>query len=578
VRTCLLEERAGEESFSYAADGVAYTLKWALANEQRLLFVAVYQRVLTLTYVEGLLSRARAAFVAAGLEKVLRASGCARARRLTRAQEEADGAAFDPEFRRLLAAAETRAAEEKRARAPPAFGGAKPRAAPPPAPSPAAATPPAPPRGGAEAEGGAFDVSKLSLGDASGRKKGATPSLASAKKPASAAGSAPKAKRVWDASGEAGEAAQLDFSGPPPDAAAAGEGEAAAAGPPVTLGRSAMDVEEEAEEEEGEEEEEGAGASKRRGWLASALRSPAVTSLLGKASLEAEDLGPILEALKLNLLKKNVAAEIADKLCDSVARSMEGRRLGSFTSLAGAVRAAMEAALTRILTPTRSVDILRDVDAARARAGRPYVVVFVGVNGVGKSTNLAKIAYWLGSNGKQVMIAACDTFRSGAVEQLRTHCNRLGVPLFERGYAKDPAGVASEAVRAAAKAGCDVLLVDTAGRMQDNEPLMRSLSKLINVNRPDLTLFVGEALVGNDAVDQLSKFNSRLADLAAEAGTTRLIDGIVLTKFDTIDDKVGAALSMVYTSGAPVMFVGTGQTYTDLKRFNVKTVVRSLLT
>lgn len=508
----------------------------------------------------------------------------ARARHLTRAQEEADGAAFDPEFRRLLAAAEARAAEEKRARAPPAFGGAKPRAAPPAAPTPAAATPPAPPRGGAEAEGGAFDVSKLSLGDASGRKKGASPSLASAKKPASAAGSAPKAKRVWDASGAAGEAAQLDFSGPPPDAAAAaGEGEAAVAGPPVTLGRSAMDVEEEAEEEQEEEEEvegagAGAGASKRRGWLASALRSPAVTSLLGKASLEADDLGPILEALKLNLLKKNVAAEIADKLCDSVARSMEGRRLGSFTSLAGAVRAAMEAALTRILTPTRSVDILRDVDAARARGGRPYVIVFVGVNGVGKSTNLAKIAYWLGSNGKQVMIAACDTFRSGAVEQLRTHCTRLGVPLFERGYAKDPAGVAAEAVRAAAKACCDVLLVDTAGRMQDNEPLMRSLSKLINVNRPDLTLFVGEALVGNDAVDQLSKFNSRLADLAAEAGTTRLIDGIVLTKFDTIDDKVGAALSMVYTSGAPVMFVGTGQTYTDLKRFNVKTVVRSLLT
>jgi len=137
--------------------------------------------------------------------------------------------------------------------------------------------------------------------------------------------------------------------------------------------------------------------------------------------------------------------------------------------------------------------------------------------------------------------------------------------------------VAAEGVRAAAKAGCDVLLVDTAGRMQDNEPLMRALSKLINTNKPHLVLFVGEALVGNDAVDQLAKFNARLADLSDTPGCTRLIDGIVLTKFDTIDDKVGAALSMVYTSGAPVMFVGTGQTYTDLKRFNAKTVVKSLL-
>lgn len=137
--------------------------------------------------------------------------------------------------------------------------------------------------------------------------------------------------------------------------------------------------------------------------------------------------------------------------------------------------------------------------------------------------------------------------------------------------------MAAEAIKLAQKSGSDVVLVDTAGRMQDNEPLMRALSKLINVNKPDLVLFVGEALVGNDAVDQLSKFNERLADLAADPTTRNLIDGIVLTKFDTIDDKVGAALSMVYQSGAPIMFVGCGQTYTDLRRFNVASIVKSLL-
>jgi signal recognition particle receptor subunit alpha len=136
--------------------------------------------------------------------------------------------------------------------------------------------------------------------------------------------------------------------------------------------------------------------------------------------------------------------------------------------------------------------------------------------------------------------------------------------------------VAKEAIREAVRTQQDVVLVDTAGRMQDNEPLMRALSKLINLNEPDLVLFVGEALVGNDGVDQLTKFNQKLVDLST-TGSPRLIDGILLTKFDTIDDKVGAALSMVYVSGVPVMFVGCGQTYTDLKKLNVKSIVKSLL-
>ena len=214
--------------------------------------------------------------------------------------------------------------------------------------------------------------------------------------------------------------------------------------------------------------------------------------------------------------------------------------------------------------------------AAKAE-GRPYVVVFVGVNGVGKSTSLSKVAYYLRSNGFTPMLCACDTFRAGAVEQLRVHADALQLPLFEKGYGRDASGIATDGIRYAAQMGHDVVLVDTAGRMQDNEPLMRALSKLINMNDPDLTLFVGEALVGNDAVDQLSKFNERLADLNANARKTKLIDGIVLSKFDTIDDKVGAALSMVYTSGAPVVFVGCGQTYTDLRRLNVKSVVKILL-
>jgi signal recognition particle receptor subunit alpha len=203
--------------------------------------------------------------------------------------------------------------------------------------------------------------------------------------------------------------------------------------------------------------------------------------------------------------------------------------------------------------------------------------VFLGVNGVGKSTNLAKVAYYLKhKGGLNVMVAACDTFRAGAVEQLRTHGRNLGLEIFDRGYGKDPADIAKHALQYAANNGYDVVLVDTAGRMQDNEPLMRALAKLVAVNNPDLVLFVGEALVGNDGVDQLVKFHRSLIDLAP-SGSRRGVDAILLTKYDTVDDKVGAALTMVYVTGQPVVFVGCGQKYTHLRKLQVKEVVKTLL-
>ena len=201
-----------------------------------------------------------------------------------------------------------------------------------------------------------------------------------------------------------------------------------------------------------------------------------------------------------------------------------------------------------------------------------------GVHGVGKSTNLCQAAYWLLDNGVEVGVAARDALRASAVEQLRTHVQRLSASFPDvKRYERGPAGVASDAIQQTSRDGIDVVLVDTAGRTQDNQPLMRALAELVYVNAPDITLFVGEALVGNDAVDQLSKFNQKLIDLAPPGRDARTIDGILLTKFDTIDDKVGAALSMTYTSGAPILFVGSGQTYVDLKKPSVKSIVKSLL-
>uniref|UniRef100_A0A7S3YS19 SRP54-type proteins GTP-binding domain-containing protein n=1 Tax=Lotharella globosa TaxID=91324 RepID=A0A7S3YS19_9EUKA len=298
-------------------------------------------------------------------------------------------------------------------------------------------------------------------------------------------------------------------------------------------------------------------------------------SLAGQKPLERKDLEPILEKVKSDLTAKNVAVDIAEKITESVLTALVGKVVGTFGTIRGTVKAAVEKSLTRILTPKRVINILPEIQAAK-REGRPYVIVFIGVNGVGKSTSLAKVCAYLQSKGLKVSIAACDTFRSGAVEQLRTHTKCLDARLFERGYNRDAAGVASDAIAQAKEMKDNVVLVDTAGRMQDNRPLMQALAKLVAVNRPDLVLFVGEALVGNDAVDQVTRFNQALTEYST-AKNPRVIDGMILTKFDTIDDKVGAAISLTYVTGKPIIFVGTGQTYSDLKRMNVKMLIKMLL-
>ncbi|GMR31990.1 hypothetical protein PMAYCL1PPCAC_02185 [Pristionchus mayeri] len=386
-----------------------------------------------------------------------------------------------------------------------------------------------------------------------------------------------KAARVWDLSGKNTDAATLDYSSPK-DAGDGPEENQFVNEQRAFVGRSAAleDLRHESESEEEEEEVIAAKVSQSGGWFS------AFKGLVGNKKLTAEDMAPVLEKMKENLILKNVAAEPADQICQSVAKKLDGKVISTFSRVNSEVKEAVRDSLTQLLTPRRRVDILRDVAHAKSE-DRPYVIVFCGVNGVGKSTNLAKITFWLNENGHRVLIAAGDTFRAGAVEQLRTHTKHLNalhpnhVQLYEQGYGKDAAELAKAAIAIAQERKIDVVLVDTAGRMQDNEPLMRALSKLIRMNKPDLTLFVGEALVGNEAVDQLVRFNQALADHTSPGEKPLLIDGMVLTKFDTIDDKVGAAISMTYITGQPIVFVGCGQTYKDLRNLNVSAVVNAIL-
>ncbi|GJQ15597.1 hypothetical protein GpartN1_g7388.t1 [Galdieria partita] len=337
----------------------------------------------------------------------------------------------------------------------------------------------------------------------------------------------------------------------------------------------------ESEDDEGESEETRAtnGSSLERKSSRGLFSQGVLSFLKGlttKTELTAEDLEPVLNEFRDSLIAKNVASDIAQRLCDSVGLTLQGNQLGTFSSASRLIRNALETSVTRMLTPRQSEDLIADIVNKRRETGEPFVIVFCGVNGVGKSTTLAKVCYYLQSYDLKVMIAACDTFRAGAVEQLRIHARCLNVDLFEKGYAKDPSSVASDAIHCASEKNVDVLLVDTAGRMQDNEPLMKALAKLVSLNKPDRVFFVGEALVGNDAVDQLLKFNAALID-NQNTNKPREIDGIILTKFDSIDNKVGAAVSMVYSTNIPIVFVGVGQTYVDLKKMNIPWFVKALL-
>ncbi|TQS36660.1 hypothetical protein Golomagni_02882 [Golovinomyces magnicellulatus] len=308
-------------------------------------------------------------------------------------------------------------------------------------------------------------------------------------------------------------------------------------------------------------------------------------NVVGGKILTSEDLERAIKGMEDHLLKKNVAREAAIRLCNGVERELTGTKTGSFESVQSSIQKAMESSLRKILTPTSSTDLLREIEAITfpsnftSQKRRPYVISIVGVNGVGKSTSLSKICYFLLQNKLKVLVVACDTFRSGAVEQLAVHVRNLqeltdreggAVQLYQKGYGKDAANVARDAVIHAAQESFDVVLIDTAGRRHNDQRLMSSLEKFAKFANPDKIFMVGEALVGTDSVAQARNFN-------AAFGPGRTLDGFIISKCDTVGDMVGTLVSMVHATNVPVLFIGIGQHYSDLRCLSVKWAVERLL-
>ena len=295
-----------------------------------------------------------------------------------------------------------------------------------------------------------------------------------------------------------------------------------------------------------------------RKGLSSAVSKIVVTEL------KAEKLRPILDEFRLNLIENDVAVPVAYYITDELERRLNGvqvKRLGDRKDL---VKDTLHEVLIEILTTKETVNLLEGIEQKR-KAKEPYTILFVGINGTGKTTSIAKVTQFLMKKGYSVVLAGADTYRAGSIEQLEQHSQKLGVRMIKHKYGADPAAVAYDAISHAESRGIDVVLIDTAGRIQTDRNLMSELGKIKRVVDPDLTVLVIDALIGNDAVQQAEEFHKSVN-----------VDANILTKVDA-DVKGGASLSVAHVTGKPIIFIGVGQEYKDLEAFEPERFTQMIL-
>ena len=285
---------------------------------------------------------------------------------------------------------------------------------------------------------------------------------------------------------------------------------------------------------------------------------------IAKTELRGKDLDNVLDEFQLSLIENDVAVSVADFVGNELRVKLKDVQFARFTDPRARVKVVLQEILLSVLQRAGQLDIFALIDKKK-NVGEPAVLVFVGINGTGKTTSIAKLAHVLQKKGRTVILAASDTYRSGSIEQLEEHARRIGVRIIKHQYGADPAAVAFDAVNYAKAHRINAVLIDTAGRMQTNKNLLEEMRKIVRVTNPDLTILVVDALTGNDAVEQGKVFSEAVN-----------IDGIILAKLDA-DIKGGSAISLSYIMGKPVTMVGTGQRYDDLEPFQAEAIVKNLI-
>ena len=280
--------------------------------------------------------------------------------------------------------------------------------------------------------------------------------------------------------------------------------------------------------------------------------------------LKAENLRPVLSEFKISLAENDVALPVAEIICDEMEKRLNGVQVKRLEDRRKIVEKNLREVLLETMLTNDKIDLLRAVEEKRKK-GEPFVIVFVGINGTGKTTTVAKVARFLNKKGYSVVLACSDTYRAGSIEQLEEHAKRLEMRIITHRYGADPTAVAYDTINHAKAHGINVVLIDTAGRMQTNRNLMNELAKIKRVITPDLTVLTVDSLTGNDAVMQAEEFHKSVG-----------IDATILTKVDA-DIKGGSALSVTYVTKKPILFIGTGQKYEDLEEFNPENFVQMIL-
>jgi fused signal recognition particle receptor len=289
-----------------------------------------------------------------------------------------------------------------------------------------------------------------------------------------------------------------------------------------------------------------------------------LTKVVSEKKLSEKDIDEALYNFQLTLLESDVAQEVVDSMVGSLKTQMTGLKVERSKDTGSLVREKLRSTMTEIFTKAGTADVFRLIDEKKKK-GEPFTILFLGINGTGKTTSVAKFAYLLKQAGYSVVVAAGDTHRAGAIEQLTEHANRISIKVIAQRYGSDPAAVARDGALYAKAHHIDVLLVDTAGRMQTNLNLMEEMGKIVRVVKPDFKIFIGDSLAGNDAISQAQLFNKYTG-----------FDGAILTKTDA-DTKGGAALSIAYTTNRPILFLGVGQEYKDMKKFEPNSFVDALM-